>query len=109
MLLNLGIGLVTPPVGTTLFVGSAIGKVPIEESGQESLAVLVSDAGRPARGYLCAGVGAVGAELALRLAPLLRAGTSSRSAGHLRQCRCHEVASFPLLPEEGVQHFAPCA
>ncbi len=30
MLLNLGIGLVTPPVGTTLFVGSAIGKVPIE-------------------------------------------------------------------------------
>ncbi len=31
MLLNLGIGLVTPPVGTTLFVGSAIGKVPIEK------------------------------------------------------------------------------
>ncbi len=30
MLLNLGIGLVTPPVGTTLFVGSAIGRVPIE-------------------------------------------------------------------------------
>ncbi|HET6468532.1 MAG TPA: TRAP transporter large permease [Geminicoccaceae bacterium] len=30
MLLNLGIGLVTPPVGTTLFVGCAIGKVPIE-------------------------------------------------------------------------------
>ncbi|MDF1585061.1 TRAP transporter large permease [Marinimicrococcus flavescens] len=31
MLLNLGIGLVTPPVGTTLFVGCAIGKVRIEE------------------------------------------------------------------------------
>jgi tripartite ATP-independent transporter DctM subunit len=31
MLLNLGIGLVTPPVGSTLFVGCAIGKVPIEE------------------------------------------------------------------------------
>jgi len=30
MMLNLGIGLVTPPVGTTLFVGCAIGKVPIE-------------------------------------------------------------------------------
>jgi tripartite ATP-independent transporter DctM subunit len=30
MLLNLGIGLVTPPVGTTLFVGCAIGKVSIE-------------------------------------------------------------------------------
>ena len=31
MLLNLGIGLVTPPVGSTLFVGCAIGKVPIEQ------------------------------------------------------------------------------
>ncbi len=30
MMLNLSIGLVTPPVGTTLFVGCAIGKVPIE-------------------------------------------------------------------------------
>jgi tripartite ATP-independent transporter DctM subunit len=30
MLLNLGIGLVTPPVGSTLFVGCAIGKVPME-------------------------------------------------------------------------------
>ena len=31
MLLNLGIGLLTPPVGTTLFVGCAIGKVSVEE------------------------------------------------------------------------------
>lgn len=30
IMLNLGIGLCTPPVGTTLFVGCAIGKVPIE-------------------------------------------------------------------------------
>lgn len=30
MMLNLGIGLVTPPVGTVLFVGCAIGKVSIE-------------------------------------------------------------------------------
>jgi tripartite ATP-independent transporter DctM subunit len=29
MLLNLGIGLITPPVGAVLFVGSAVGKVPI--------------------------------------------------------------------------------
>jgi TRAP-type C4-dicarboxylate transport system permease large subunit len=34
MLLNLGIGLVTPPVGTTLFVGCAIGKVSIEEAAR---------------------------------------------------------------------------
>ena len=30
MLVNLGIGLITPPVGAVLFVGSAIGKVSIE-------------------------------------------------------------------------------
>ena len=27
--MNLGIGLVTPPVGSVLFVGSAVGKVPV--------------------------------------------------------------------------------
>jgi len=32
MMLNLGIGLVTPPVGSVLFVGSAIGKIPIERT-----------------------------------------------------------------------------
>jgi tripartite ATP-independent transporter DctM subunit len=31
MLVNLGIGLVTPPVGATLFVGCAVGKVTMEE------------------------------------------------------------------------------
>jgi tripartite ATP-independent transporter DctM subunit len=31
MLLNLGIGLLTPPVGTTLFVGCAIAKVSVDE------------------------------------------------------------------------------
>ncbi len=31
MLLNLGIGLLTPPVGATLFVGCAVGRVKIEE------------------------------------------------------------------------------
>jgi tripartite ATP-independent transporter DctM subunit len=29
MMINLGIGLVTPPVGSVLFVGSAVGKVPL--------------------------------------------------------------------------------
>jgi len=32
MMLNLGIGLVTPPVGSVLFVGSAIGNVPVEKA-----------------------------------------------------------------------------
>jgi tripartite ATP-independent transporter DctM subunit len=31
MITNLGIGLITPPVGPTLFVGCAIGKVTMEE------------------------------------------------------------------------------
>lgn len=30
MILNLGIGLITPPVGSTLFIGSAVSRVPIE-------------------------------------------------------------------------------
>ncbi|MGH7376041.1 MAG: TRAP transporter large permease subunit [Candidatus Methylomirabilales bacterium] len=30
MMINLGIGLVTPPVGSALFAGCAIGKIPIE-------------------------------------------------------------------------------
>jgi len=34
MMLNLGIGLITPPVGTVLFVGCAIGKVPIERASR---------------------------------------------------------------------------
>lgn len=34
MMLNLGIGLVTPPVGTVLFVGCAIGKIPIERASR---------------------------------------------------------------------------
>jgi len=35
MLVNLGIGLITPPVGPTLFVGCAIGKVSMEEVSRE--------------------------------------------------------------------------
>ena len=35
MILNLGMGLITPPVGPTLFVGCAIGKVTMEEVSKE--------------------------------------------------------------------------
>ena len=35
MVLNLGIGLITPPVGPTLFVGCAIGKVKMEQVAKE--------------------------------------------------------------------------
>jgi len=32
MILNCGIGLITPPVGSVLFVGSAIGGIPIAQA-----------------------------------------------------------------------------
>ncbi|MFI7483812.1 TRAP transporter large permease [Kocuria sp. M1R5S2] len=32
MILNLGIGLFTPPVGTTLYISTSIGKIPIEQT-----------------------------------------------------------------------------
>jgi tripartite ATP-independent transporter DctM subunit len=35
MLLNLGIGLLTPPVGSTLFVGCAVGRVTMEQVMRE--------------------------------------------------------------------------
>jgi len=39
MMLNLGIGLCHPPVGSILFVGCAVGKVTIEEVMRPHLAV----------------------------------------------------------------------
>ena len=48
MLLNLGIGLITPPVGPTLFVGCAIGKVTMEEVSKRAMAVLRRDVRRAA-------------------------------------------------------------
>ena len=40
MVLNLGIGLLTPPVGSTLFIGSAISGIKIETLAKKSGAVL---------------------------------------------------------------------
>lgn len=37
MIMNLGLGLVTPPVGTVLFVGCAIGKVTIEQGAKAAI------------------------------------------------------------------------
>ncbi|MDD4021934.1 MAG: TRAP transporter large permease subunit, partial [Synergistaceae bacterium] len=34
MMLNLGIGLCTPPVGSALFVGCAVGKIPLEKAAK---------------------------------------------------------------------------
>ena len=37
MITNLGIGLVTPPVGSTLFIGAAISKIPLERLSKSML------------------------------------------------------------------------
>ncbi len=37
MIVNLGIGLITPPVGSTLFIGAAISKVPMERLAKSML------------------------------------------------------------------------
>lgn len=37
MIVNLGIGLITPPVGSTLFIGAAISKIPIEKLAKSML------------------------------------------------------------------------
>ena len=37
MIMNLGIGLVTPPVGSTLFIGAAISKIPLERLSKSML------------------------------------------------------------------------
>ena len=42
MLVNLGIGLVTPPVGAVLFVGCAVGKVSIEQASRHLLPFLAA-------------------------------------------------------------------
>ncbi|MEW6264438.1 MAG: TRAP transporter large permease [Thermodesulfobacteriota bacterium] len=42
LLLNLSIGLCTPPVGSALFVGSAVGKIPIERATKGCLPFYIS-------------------------------------------------------------------
>ena len=42
LLLNLSIGLCTPPVGSALYVGSAIGKIPIERASKGCLPFYIS-------------------------------------------------------------------
>ena len=61
MLLNLGIGLITPPVGSVLFVGCAIGKVTMEDVMREHLAVLRRDVRCADAGHFHPGAVAVAA------------------------------------------------
>ena len=69
MILNLGIGLITPPVGPTLFVGCAIGKVTMEEVLEGAVALLWRDVPRAAHRHLRPGGLALAAEPAQVLGP----------------------------------------
>ena len=40
LILKAGIGLITPPVGSVLFVGTAIGKISVDRCAADDLAVL---------------------------------------------------------------------
>ena len=48
LILKGGIGLITPPVGSVLFVGTAIGKISVGRDAADDLAVLPRRAGRAA-------------------------------------------------------------
>ncbi len=61
MMINLGMGLITPPVGSVLFVGSAVAKISIERVSKALLPFYVALLDRPADRHLCAGRVAVAA------------------------------------------------
>ena len=67
MLVNLGIGLMTPPVGSVLFVGCAVGKVSIEQVDAQDLAVLRRHVHRADAGDLYSGDFDLAAEADRRL------------------------------------------
>ena len=61
MMVNLGIGLITPPVGAVLFVGSAVAKLRIEQVVRGDVALLRHPVRGAAAGHLPAGHFAVAA------------------------------------------------
>ena len=67
LLLNLAIGLCTPPVGSTLFVGCAIGEISMERAARGLWPFYLAMVGDPAAGDPGAGDLAVAAALGRRL------------------------------------------
>ena len=61
MILNLGIGLLTPPVGSTLAVGCAVGKVTMEEMSRSILDLLHAAPRRAGARHLRSGAFALAA------------------------------------------------
>ena len=68
MILNLGIGLLTPPVGPTMVVGCAIGSVSMEAVSRSILIFYIPDADRARARHLRAGAVAVAAAVVVEVA-----------------------------------------
>ena len=56
MVINLTIGLLTPPVGTAMYVGSNVSGVPIPKISKALLPFYRDHAGRTDAGHLCSGI-----------------------------------------------------
>ena len=80
LIVNAGIGLITPPVGTVLFVGTAIGKISIAQVDADDLAVLSRGARGAAarhvsfRRFRCRSAEAVAMSAPVRIADVFAAG-----------------------------------
>ena len=93
MILNLGIGLLTPPVGPTLVVGCAIGKVSDGGGVEEHHDLLHPDADRAGAGHLHSGAVALASEPAARqMTERLSAGDARPAAGGRRASRATTAA-----------------
>ena len=80
MMLNLGIGLVTPPVGSVLFVGSAVGKIPVDVEADNIDMLCFS-------GHKIYGPKGVGALYVRRRKPRVRLVAQMDGGGHERGMR----------------------
>lgn len=52
IMMNLAVGSLTPPVGTTLFAGCAVGDIPIEKGYESAASILCSYGSCPVVSYL---------------------------------------------------------
>ena len=94
MILNLGIGLLTPPVGPTLVVGCAIGKVSMEAVSKSIMIFYIPMLIVLAAGHLHPGAVALAAEPAAR--QMMRGSAPARCA------RCRRDVARPRYDRAGV-------
>ena len=102
MILNLGIGLLTPPVGPTLVVGCAIGKVSMEAVSKSILDLLHSDADRAAARHLRAGAVACGCRAFSSRSS--RPIATTKESWQMTEGRCFAADQRRALGRSGARH-----